>query len=105
MDYLKSKEYYTDLYDLITINKCIDILKFWQDLYSNKEKQKDLKEVPQKEIEKGFNYFSNFQLMDAKADRYKNKEQTINEWIERDKTKQDKLDNTPPPKGIYCLKC
>ncbi len=27
MDYLKSNEYYTDLYDLITINSCIDILK------------------------------------------------------------------------------
>jgi phage FluMu protein Com len=105
MDYLKPEKYYNDLYDLLTINRGIEILKFWQELYANKEKRKELKDIEPEEIEKGFNYFSNFQLMNLKADRYKNKETTIKEWTERDKRKQDKLDNTEPPKNIKCTKC
>lgn len=78
MDYLKDKQHYIDLYDLFTIKKCLDNLKFWEDLYKKKDTDKALKDIPVVEQEKGFNYFSNWHMLSTKGQRYKNKEKAIN---------------------------
>ena len=46
MDYLKKEQYYIDLYDLFTIKACLDVVKFWQDLYKKKGTDEKLKEIP-----------------------------------------------------------
>lgn len=46
----------------------------------------------------------NILLWTFKGEEYRAKEKTINKWIERDREKQDKYDNTPPP-IIRCDNC
>lgn len=45
MDYLKEEQYYIDLYDLFTIKACLNVVKFWQDLYKKKDTDEKLKEI------------------------------------------------------------
>lgn len=40
-----------------------------------------------------------------KGEEYRNKEKIINEWIEKDKIKQDKYDNTKEPMRVFCDQC
>lgn len=105
MDYLKDEKYYVDLHDLFTIKGCLRIVEFWQDLYKKKDTDEKLKEIPPDEVEKGFNYYSGWELRVKKGERYRRKAETIKEWIDRDKIKQDKLDNTFPPDNIICPDC
>ncbi|CAN5128890.1 hypothetical protein BH11PAT4_BH11PAT4_1100 [soil metagenome] len=44
-------------------------------------------------------------LLGTKAERYRNRKDTIEEWFERDRAKQDRYDNTPEPAGVRCLEC
>ncbi|MFH1601640.1 MAG: hypothetical protein ABIB61_01650 [Candidatus Shapirobacteria bacterium] len=104
MKYLNSEQYYVNLYDLFTIKACLKIVKFWQDLYKKKDADPKLKKIPPEEVEKGFNHYLNRELMIKKGEEYRRKSETISEWIEKDRVRQDKIDNTPPPK-ILCPKC
>lgn len=105
MQYLKDEQYYTDLYDLFTIKACLKVVHFWQDLYEKKDTDPKLKEIPSDELEKGFNHYLNRELMFRKGEEYRSKSKTISEWIERDRVRQDKIDNTPAPSNIACPKC
>ena len=105
MQYLNDEQYYVDLYDLFTIKACVDIVKFWQELYKKKDTDKKLKEISPEEIEKGFNYYLGWELRVKKGERFRRKAETIREWVERDRVKQDKIDNTPPPVDIVCPDC
>lgn len=104
-DYLKDKQHYISLYDLSTIESCLDIIKFWQKLYKKKDTDPKLKKMSSEEIEKGFNQCLNQELWIKKGEEYRRKLKTINEWIERDKTQQDKVDNTSPPSDVLCSSC
>jgi C4-type Zn-finger protein len=105
MDYLKDKQHYIDLYDLFTINKCLDINNFYLDLYKKKDTDKRLKEIPVSEQEKGFSYFFTWHMRTTRGERYRNREKIINEWMEKDKLQQDKQDYTPTPENIICPLC
>lgn len=105
MQYLKNEQHYTDLYDLFTIKACLDIIKFWQKAYKKKDTDPKLKKIPAEEVEKGFNYYLGWDLRVKKGERYRNKTETIQDWVERDRVKQDKIDNTPPPSNVLCPKC
>lgn len=105
MDYLKDKQYYIDFYDLLTIKECLRTIEFWQEIYKTKDTDKKLKGIPPKEIDKGFNYIYTWDLRTRKGERYRRKAETIAEWIERDRVRQDKIDNTSPPLDILCPSC
>ena len=105
MDYLHDEKHYINLYDLFTIKACLDVVKFWQDLYKKKDTDKKLKEISPEEVEKGFNYYFGWELRVKKGERYRRKAETIKEWIDRDRVKQDKLDSTSPPGNIICPLC
>ena len=40
-----------------------------------------------------------------KGDRYRQKAETIRNWIAKDQQRQSLFDNTPEPKSIICPKC
>lgn len=105
MDYLKNEQYYNDLYDLFTIKECLNVVKFWQDIYKKKDTDNQLKKIPPEEVEKGFNYYYGWQLRVTKGERYRRRDKTIAEWVERDRVKQDKLDNAHTPLNIFCSAC
>lgn len=105
MRYLKDEQYYIDLYDLFTIKACLKVIEFWRDLYKKKDTDPKLKELSPDEIEKGFNHYLSWELRVKKGEEYRRKAQTISDWIERDRIRQDKIDNTPPPANVLCPNC
>lgn len=103
MQYIKDRQYYVDLYDLLTIKNCIYSIGLMR-----KNIKKDKKEIDSFKLadKKGFvGALGEYILYFKKGEEYRNKEKTINEWIEKDKIKQDKYDNTKEPVNVFCDKC
>ena len=106
--YLKPESYYSDLYDRFTVEEC----RRWEkkgvseDWTTIKEKDKTKKSKIDK-IKKEFtvNVVIPTVLYFIKGDRYAQKAETIREWMEEDRQKEEKLENTEPPKDIFCLSC
>ena len=96
MDYLKDSQYYTDLYDLLTIKACLRIIDYWRKAYKDSSKDKKLKKVSKEEREKGFRIILNQELYGTQGEKYRRKKETIQKWIEEDRLKQEKYDSTPP---------
>lgn len=105
MKYLKDEQYYVDLYDLFTIKACLKVIEFWRDLYKKKDTDPKLKEIPSEDVEKGFRQYMAMNLQFKKGEEYRRKRKTITEWIEKDRVRQDKIDNALPPTNIMCPKC
>lgn len=93
--YLKPDQYYIDLYDLATIEKCL----YWENAYTTKDfaKIKDEKINPKS--------FTDITLYYVKGERYKNRADQIREWKEADRQRQEKFDSASEPQGIYCPNC
>jgi predicted RNA-binding Zn-ribbon protein involved in translation (DUF1610 family) len=104
-NYLKEASYYNDLYDLFTIKKCIRIIESWKKSYNERDKDPDLRKFSEKEKETGISSVLNLNLYLEKGERYRDKNKTIREWVERDKTLQDKYDNAQEPQEITCPAC
>lgn len=80
--YLKEESYYTDLYDLHTIEEC---LRFC-------ESQRN--QFPQ-----------TFGLYFIKGERYRNKSSTVRKWMERDHECNEFFLNVQEPHAIRCSNC
>lgn len=104
-DYLKDEQHYIDLYDLLTIERCLDIIKFWQKAYKEKSNENEIKNLPKEEKEKGFQRILNIELFATKGQEYQRKKETIAKWVEEGRVKQDKYDNAPEPQNIHCPNC
>lgn len=103
MQYLKEDQYYIDLYDLHTIEECLDwyfSLKEGMDKERGKMKSLNPEEFD-REVHKGVSYTVNV----MKIQRYRNKTDTIKEWMDKDRRIQEKYDNATPPTDIYCTEC
>lgn len=101
----KKYEEYINLYDLHTIQICLDDIRLVQKTFKKIRSEDSHKNLSKEDESKAFNMAMNFNLLCTKTRRYEQKEQTIKEWLERDKTHQDKLDSTPPPSNILCPNC
>jgi len=83
---------------------CLEVLDLCTKSYKDLLQSKDHKE-PKGEIAKASNWFANQLLYQKKAERYRNKDETIQKWIEEDTIKQEKYDTTPEPRNIRCPGC
>ena len=103
MQYLKEEQYYIDLYDLHTIEECLDwYFSLKEGMEKERGKIKSLKpEEFDKEVHKGVSYTVNV----MKIQRCRYKADTIKEWMDKDRRIQEKYDNATPPKDIYCTEC
>lgn len=102
--YLKDYSHYEDLYDLHTIEECLDW--YWRmrkgmEQHREKLKSKEPETDFDKEVHKCCSYFVNT----IKIQRYRRKQDSIAEWMEADRIRQEKLDNAEPPENILCNKC
>lgn len=104
MDYLKAEQHYIDLYDLFTIEECLDIVQGYRNQYNSKETIEKFKDLAPEEIEKGFNQCINIHLWVTKGERYRSKKERISGWMESDRVKQEKLDECSPP-IVICPDC
>lgn len=101
-DYLKKERHYIDLYDLSTIKRCLKVIKLWGKVYEDGLNSKELKYIPKEKRERDFNRLFGQHLYVEEGERYRIKKDTIHKWIEDDRVKQEKFDNTPRPQNIYC---
>ncbi len=103
---MQDTQYYIDLYDRHTVERCR-----WNEQWFSKEdlgdgsgkgeKAKALLDVKNrwKKI------VGEIKLYFLCGERYVNKAETIQEWINRDKEKDEAFEQAQPPQGISCLKC
>lgn len=102
MNYLKDEQYYFDLYDLHTIQECLRMISSFseptpQEL-SAKKLSKEQEDVFKRKIAEVVVYY-------IKGDRYRNRSTAINLWIDKDRKRQEKEDDTLPPTDINCDFC
>jgi hypothetical protein len=102
--YRQPEQSYIDRYDLITINRCLDTIRMFQEVYKKSKDAKELKDMPDKEKWRNVSLMLSHHLFFVKASSHKEKEKTIQEWVQKDTEKQDKYDNAPVP-SYYCPDC
>lgn len=90
--YVETREYYEDLYDLFTIKECLRLKN--KNQTRNNTKGAGL-----------HNFAKDFLIYFIKGDRYKKRESVINSWIDRDQEKQDFFDHSEEPLDVECLEC
>ena len=104
MEYLKPEQYYVDIYDVQTIKDC---LHYYRGLY---KRLPEIMKLPNKEnftdekLKNDFLRVLNMVIVSIKAERFKQKEKTIKEWMEKDRLKQERFDSAEPLE-IYCDNC
>ncbi len=103
--YLKDQSYYIDLYDLQTIEECLDYYWSMRNGMEKHRGDKEFKKDSKKEFDKEVHKICSYTINVLKGERYRYKNKTIQEWIDRDKKMQDLEDNTQPPSNIYCKEC
>lgn len=103
--HLKDYAYYDELYDKLTIEEC----QRWEnspykkaDIFKLKGKEKKIAELKDKTFR---NLVRPIPLTFFKADRAAKKSDTIQEWMERDRAKDEKLTNAREPEGVRCFGC
>lgn len=94
--HLKERQYYIDLYDQHTVEKCRETENRF------KEREKENKNEAEKAI---YNIALDFCIRQVTGERYLNKESTIIEWINKDEQRDSLYENTLPPENIRCLTC
>jgi len=100
--YLKDKQYYIDLYGKNTVEHC----RRTEEYFKNKDLppidgEKLSKEKAERMKKSLVEYFIHFEA----GERYLKKEETIQGWMEADKTRDDLLENAQAPENIRCLSC
>ncbi len=104
MEHLKDYIYYDELYDKFTIEKCQrwENMKYPVDISKLKSKEKKLEKIKEACSR---NMVIPVALHFIKAECAAKKSETIREWMERDRAKDEKLANAREPQGIRCLSC
>lgn len=102
--YLKNYTYYEDLYDLHTIEECLDW--YWRLRKGMEQHRGEFKaNEPDTDFDKEVHKCCSYTVNVIKIQRYRHKKDTIAEWVEADRIRQEKIDNAEPPINILCDKC
>jgi len=101
MDYLKDHQYYEDLYDLLTVKRCLEFEN--SPVFDNppglnsKLTSEQKRSMGRIVAEVGVYY--------VKGDRYRQKSEAIRDWEFKDRQRQNFFDTTPEPQRVSCPKC
>lgn len=98
--YLRDKQYYEDIYDRHTIEQCRSIVT----RLKNVKFPKKLESQPEKEKAKAIGYLFHLPLFFIKGERYVKRAETIENWMSRDRQRDDFVETHPAPTA-YCPKC
>lgn len=102
--YLKPQQEYEDRYDIGTIKECLRVLDMVDGIGEKMKLEPKFQSYPESEQDRNMGLFRGRMLFFIQAQRHKHRTSTIAEWIESDRSKQDKQDNTPVPKA-NCPEC
>jgi len=96
MKYLREEYYYDDLYDLITIKDCLREKKWIDKNFTSTHKPKR-----GKPIQVTLDFFTYY----IRGERYKRKAETISEWVNRDRARDELVESASPPQRVICKNC
>ncbi len=102
--HLKPNQYYSDLYDKHTVEQC----RWWEDhipTIEDLKKDSKHKKLDEKELLRTSHAFNNVHMYFIKGERYLKKEETIKEWMERDRKRDELFETAEAPSSITCLTC
>jgi len=103
-EYLKSEQYYNDLYDRHTAEQCRRLISIHskplkkQPLFNGKKPSKKMVEITSKMT-------LDLALLFEKGERYIDKEGIVSKWMRQDEAKDEFYESVVPPTDIQCLKC
>ena len=96
--YLKDEQYYSDLYDCQTVDVCRRHEKSFL--------EGEVPEVPPNLDEKNARkLLAHMALYNLTGERFAEKSTTIDNWMRRDRAKDERVDKAKAPVGIACLYC
>jgi hypothetical protein len=90
--HLKDEQHYYDLYDRYTVENCLRLEK------ADTSKKHKLQKAWGKTVIELMLYFE-------KGERYANREQTVREWIENDRRRDEHFENAIDPENVRCKFC
>jgi hypothetical protein len=96
--YLQDLSYYDELYDRLTVDECRRIK--WRD--NSSEQAPDSNVEHQAHIQRRA---TEIMLYVAKGERYRRKVETIRQWINRARAKDQRMAQSNPPRNVRCHKC
>lgn len=102
MQYIKNHIYYSELYDRSTIDEC---KRHEEGFFKAEPPEYKGKKLTKEEYEPMRKLWTELSLYFIKGERYKNKEETINKWLEADVKREEKIKNAIEPRHIRCLGC
>jgi hypothetical protein len=110
VDYLKEEQYYNDLYDLLTIKRCLDYKKLSNRVIPQKPNAPPWNKLHDSSLEKDAkvivkNMVADVSLYFIEGEEYRNKSETINGWMRRDQEKDERLRVALTPENICCDYC
>jgi len=104
MQHLKEKQYYIDLYDKFTVDKCREALKYHEGIDDSIFEEAKEKPTPE-EIAHLKRTTQEMYLYFTTGEEYKNKSKTIQEWIEHDTRLDRRVETAEEPQLIRCKTC
>lgn len=101
--YLKNEQHYIDLYDLHTIEQC---LRWYFGIKKGmNEKRNKVKGLTKKEFDTDVHKLASYSTNVIKIQRFHRKQETLQEWMDRDRKTQEIFDNAIPPSEVFCKEC
>jgi hypothetical protein len=98
--HLQEKHCYEDRYDRLTVEDCLRSERFFLEPHVKCETEAEARAVV------GVNQCAwEIKKIFLTLDWYKKKEETINEWMQADKERDDMLETANAPRNITCSKC
>lgn len=99
--YLKPYQYYADLYDRHTVERC----RRTEKSFEKEAEVPEGKEASKEELARINRIAKELFLRADTGERYLNREKTIKEWMERDRAKDELYESAQAPEDIRCLAC
>lgn len=103
--HLQDEIYYNDLYDRLTVERCRRMEKAqYQPIEAElragiiTEEEAKIKKAWADTVTKILLYF-------VSGEEYEKKSETIRDWMQRDKAKDEKVETAVEPQGVRCLNC
>lgn len=105
MKYLKDESYYNDLYDLHTIEACLDYYWSLKGSFEKHRGDKNFEKFTKKQFDEDVHKVVSYTINAIKMERFRHKKETVQKWIDADQERQDRFDNAVEPNGIFCPQC
>lgn len=104
MQHLKEKQYYIDLYDKFTIERCREAVRYHEEIDDSIFEKAKEKPTPD-EIARVKYATREMYLYFTTGEEYKAKSKTVNEWMERDRQLDHRVEVAEEPQLIRCKTC